>query len=51
MLDTIGLSTLEELYAHLPEDVRFHGALNIPSGKSEYEAGWSSDRARTSQTK
>jgi glycine dehydrogenase subunit 1 len=37
MLDTIGLSTLEELYAHLPEDVRFHGALNIPSGKSEYE--------------
>jgi len=37
MLDTIGLSTLEELYAHLPEDVRFRGALNIPSGKSEYE--------------
>src|SRR6185503_4133487 len=37
MLDTIGLSTLEDLYAHLPEDVRFHGALNLPSGKSEYE--------------
>ena len=37
MLDTIGASTLEDLYAHLPEDVRFHGPLNIPSGKSEYE--------------
>jgi glycine dehydrogenase subunit 1 len=37
MLDTIGASTLEDLYAHLPEDVRFHGALNIPPGKSEYE--------------
>jgi len=37
MLDTIGASALEDLYAHLPEDVRFHGALNIPAGKSEYE--------------
>src|SRR5579859_4910928 len=37
MLDTIGASTLDDLYAHLPEDVRFRGALNIPPGKSEYE--------------
>ncbi|MCU1336783.1 MAG: glycine dehydrogenase (decarboxylating) alpha subunit [Bryobacterales bacterium] len=37
MLDTIGASTLEDLYAHLPEEVRFPGGLNIPSGKSEYE--------------
>jgi glycine dehydrogenase subunit 1 len=37
MLDTVGASALEDLYAHLPEDVRFHGALNIPRGKSEYE--------------
>src|SRR5205085_11853059 len=37
MLDTIGLSTLDDLYAHLPEDVRFHGELNIPHGKTEYE--------------
>jgi glycine dehydrogenase subunit 1 len=37
MLDTIGAPALEDLYAHLPEDVRFPGALNIPSGKSEYE--------------
>ncbi len=37
MLDTIGVSSLEDLYKHLPEDVRFPGALNIPAGKSEYE--------------
>jgi len=37
MLDAIGASALEDLYAHLPDDVRFHGALNIPPGKSEYE--------------
>jgi len=37
MLDTIGVATLEDLYAHLPEEVRFQGALNIPPGKSEYE--------------
>jgi glycine cleavage system P protein (glycine dehydrogenase) subunit 1 len=37
MLDTIGACALEDLYAHLPEDVRFQGALNIPPGKSEYE--------------
>src|SRR3984885_13403308 len=37
MLDTIGASALDDLYAHLPDDVRFHGELNIPPGKSEYE--------------
>ena len=37
MLDTTGLSTLEDLYSHLPADVRFQGELNIPHGKSEYE--------------
>ena len=37
MLDTVGAATLEDLYAHLPDDVRFHGALKIPPGKSEYE--------------
>jgi glycine dehydrogenase subunit 1 len=37
MLDIIGASALEDLCAHLPEDARFHGALNIPPGKSEYE--------------
>jgi glycine dehydrogenase subunit 1 len=37
MLDAIGASKLEDLYAHLPEHARFDGALNIPSGRSEYE--------------
>ena len=37
MLDTIGALALEDLYAHLPESVRFAGSLNIPQGKSEYE--------------
>ena len=37
MLDTIGVATLEDLYAHLPESVRFAGVLNIAPGKSEYE--------------
>ena len=37
MLDTIGASSLEDLYAHLPQDVRFSGPLQIPPGKSEYE--------------
>jgi len=37
MLDTIGVSTLDDLYTHLPEDVRFRGSLNISKGKSEYE--------------
>ena len=37
MLDTIGASTLEDLYAHLPESVRFAGSLDIAPGKSEYE--------------
>ena len=26
-----------DLYAHLPEDVLFHGQLDIPAGKSEYD--------------
>ena len=42
MLDTIGVATLEDLYAHLPEEVRFRGALNIPPGiyrnGTEYQA-------------
>jgi glycine dehydrogenase subunit 1 len=37
MLDAIGASSLEDLYAHLPGDVRFDHALDIPPGKSEYE--------------
>ncbi|HEY2845711.1 MAG TPA: aminomethyl-transferring glycine dehydrogenase subunit GcvPA [Bryobacteraceae bacterium] len=37
MLDVIGAPALEDLYAQLPPDVRFSGALNIPPGQSEYE--------------
>jgi len=37
MLDTIGASKIEDLYAHLPDAVRFNRALDIPPGKSEYE--------------
>src|ERR1700680_3276645 len=36
MLDTIGASSIEELYAHLPKDVLLGRPLDIPPGKSEY---------------
>jgi len=37
MLDVIGAAHIEDLYAHLPESVRFDRALNISLGKSEFE--------------
>jgi glycine dehydrogenase subunit 1 len=37
MLDTIGASRIEDLYAHLPPDVLLNRPLNLPPGKSEYE--------------
>jgi len=37
MLDTIGVSSIEDLTAHLPEAVRIKRPLDIPGGKSEYE--------------
>jgi glycine dehydrogenase subunit 1 len=37
MLDTAGVSSLEGLYAHLPQDVLFQGQLDIPPGRSEYD--------------
>jgi glycine dehydrogenase subunit 1 len=37
MLDVIEISRLEDLFAHLPEAVRFGGDLNLAPGKSEYE--------------
>ncbi len=37
MLDTIGVSSLEDLFAYLPEEVRFERTLDIPPGKSEYD--------------
>ncbi|MGG3469975.1 aminomethyl-transferring glycine dehydrogenase subunit GcvPA [Neobacillus pocheonensis] len=35
MLDTIGVSTIEELFSDIPEKVRFKGEYNIKEAKSE----------------
>jgi glycine dehydrogenase subunit 1 len=37
MLRTLGLDSLESLFAHLPAEVRLNRPLDIPPGKSEYE--------------
>ena len=37
MLDACGVSSPEELFAHLPEAVRLARPLNLPPGISEYE--------------
>ena len=33
----MGLSSVEDLFAHLPEELRLNRTLDIPPGKSEYE--------------
>src|ERR1700746_789138 len=37
MLAACGLQSAEELFAHLPEDVRFEAPLALPPGVSEFE--------------
>jgi glycine dehydrogenase subunit 1 len=37
MLDTIGVDSVEDLIANIPEDLRFKGELNIPADISEIE--------------
>jgi len=37
MLAAIGAPSLEELFTHLPDEVRLKRSLDIPAGKSEYE--------------
>ena len=37
MLDSLGLATLEDLFAHLPEAVRMKRPLALDPGRSEYE--------------
>ncbi len=37
MLDTIGLTTVDDLFAHLPDGVRVIGDLDLPAGRSEPE--------------
>ena len=35
MLESIGLSSIDELFAHIPDELKLKGELNIPSGKPE----------------
>jgi glycine dehydrogenase subunit 1 len=37
MLKTIGVKSVEEIFAVIPERIRFAGKLNLPHPKSEYE--------------
>ena len=37
MLDVIGVSSLEDLYAQVPEELKLHRELDIPQSKSEIE--------------
>ena len=37
MLDAIGVKSLDELYAEVPDELKLHRELNIPSAMSEIE--------------
>ena len=37
MMDKVGVTTLEELYAEVPQSIRFKGDYNLPSAMSELE--------------
>lgn len=37
MLETMGLSSTDELFSHIPSQVRLEGKLRIPEGLSEME--------------
>lgn len=37
MLATVGKTSLDELFAHLPTNLRTHGDIDLPSGRSEDE--------------
>ena len=37
MLESIGHSSIDELFAHIPDDLKLNRELNLPSGKSEME--------------
>lgn len=39
MLREIGVQSIDELFSNLPQDVFSSGELNLPSGKSELDAG------------
>ena len=37
MLKAAGFSSADELYRDVPEELKLHGELNLPAGKSELE--------------
>lgn len=37
MLDTVGCASLDDLYAEVPAEVRFHGDYDLPDALSEHE--------------
>ncbi len=37
MLDVVGVNTLEDLFSDIPEEMKFKGALDLPTSKSEGE--------------
>lgn len=37
MLESIGHSSIDELFAHIPDELKLNRELNLPSGKSEME--------------
>ncbi|MBQ6401590.1 MAG: aminomethyl-transferring glycine dehydrogenase subunit GcvPA [Firmicutes bacterium] len=37
MLKEMGLSSMEDLFAHIPEEVKYQGPLDLPEGRSEME--------------
>ena len=36
MLDTIGVSSIDDLFVEIPDDLKFKGALNVPAAMDEY---------------
>lgn len=37
MLHEIGLKSMDDLFAHIPDEVKIHGSLELPAGLSELE--------------
>ena len=37
MLDVLGLRNLDDLFAHIPAEIRLNRPLALPAGWSEYE--------------
>jgi len=37
MLDTVHLTSLDDLFHEIPESIRYHGDIELPSAQSEIE--------------